>query len=478
MTKRIPGRRDGDGSDGGPDETPTERLLREALNARATLVTVHDLRPAAPPGGRGRMRRLKPVYLATAPLLALAAALAIGVLGFRADMVADRQRNPDPAATLSASPTPTPLPTPEPSPTATATDGASPAAVEETEPPETADPPGAAATTTAAAGPATPYTFRGVRFKVPSGWRVVPPDPESESLCVLSPGAPRSATAADCSPYGAMLTVHDRVPELWPSQYFLLSRDGWGSQPSCPVWGNPNPGDPAKPPMTDTYAVTRDIVAGRAAYKAQWHVTCNAKESFTAQLWGLPRDQVFLSAIGMTPEYQPGLVSILDTLDVSSHPVPPTPSYKNDVSVTVSGLATAQQVSNNGAETTVSVTFKNTGTTDYAKIQPVFVAEDYAGSPGGSVPRTAGTLQREDPSGWTTLPLGEGDGKERASMGEDAAFPLAPGQSRTVKYRMKLTREDGAGVLPVTVSAVRALPGTQEYETVGERSVPVRVVAR
>ena len=77
MTDKLP--RPGGGDDDGPAGTPTERLLREAMNARTSLITAHDLRPAAPP--RTRVRRLRPVYAVTVPLLGLAAAafLASGV---------------------------------------------------------------------------------------------------------------------------------------------------------------------------------------------------------------------------------------------------------------------------------------------------------------------------------------------------------------------------------------------------------------
>ncbi|KQV15448.1 MULTISPECIES: hypothetical protein [unclassified Kitasatospora] len=44
---------------------PTERLLREALAARAGAIGVHDLAPVAPP--RRRLGRLRPVRPAPVP---------------------------------------------------------------------------------------------------------------------------------------------------------------------------------------------------------------------------------------------------------------------------------------------------------------------------------------------------------------------------------------------------------------------------
>ncbi|WP_354644488.1 hypothetical protein [Kitasatospora camelliae] len=105
------------------DETPTERLLREALNARASQVTAQSLKPSAPPSTR--IRRLKPVYAVTVPLFGLAA----GVAGFLTlHSAPDATRKDDgPAATASASPTagiPLPVettPTESPGPTASST---------------------------------------------------------------------------------------------------------------------------------------------------------------------------------------------------------------------------------------------------------------------------------------------------------------------------------------------------------------------
>ncbi|GAA2823977.1 hypothetical protein GCM10010441_55510 [Kitasatospora paracochleata] len=103
------------------DETPTERLLREALNARASLVTAQSLRPAAPP--KTRLRRLKPVYAVAVPLFGLAA----GVLGYFTVHATPTAMKHDsgPAASVSASPTegvqipadPSPSPSASTSPT-------------------------------------------------------------------------------------------------------------------------------------------------------------------------------------------------------------------------------------------------------------------------------------------------------------------------------------------------------------------------
>lgn len=111
-------------------------------------------------------------------------------------------------------------------------------------------------------------------------------------------------------------------------------------------------------------------------------------------------------------------------------------------------------------------------------MHPLLFAEWYAGSPGEVVSITAGSLERLDGTAWKALGLGVGSGMDYATQGKDAAFPLAPGQSRTVKYRMKLTREDGAGVLPVTAQAVLPYDGSGDLTLLGHKSTPVRVVVK
>ncbi|MFB7472839.1 hypothetical protein [Kitasatospora sp. NPDC056184] len=113
---------DGERSSGrGPGpvgESPVERLLREAMAARAARITTQDLRPADPPTGPRSHRR--PAYLVGLPLMGLAAATVIGLLTVPADTLADRDGDA-PAATMSGSPDPTRGPDPA-SPSAQPTD--------------------------------------------------------------------------------------------------------------------------------------------------------------------------------------------------------------------------------------------------------------------------------------------------------------------------------------------------------------------
>ncbi|MFC8448450.1 hypothetical protein [Kitasatospora sp. NPDC057223] len=455
---------------GGSGDSPTERLLRAALGARAEQISGHDLRPAHPPSLR--TRRLRPVYVVAVPLLGLAAATAFALLGPHTSPQAGREKAP-PAATLTAVPSPaaSEAPSPGPSPTGSSTvTEATPQA-----PPE--DVP-ASPTSAPTGNRPVPYDFRGVRFQVPAGWTVVAPDPASTTLCVLSPGAPAAADTAACVPYGVVLAVYNTPDEvehaLWPTMADLSSDLGWSHQPYCPVWGNPHP-----PGAGDAYRAagspveTRDIVAGRAVHKTQWQGSCDGKETFTSQMWGLRTDQVLVAANGLKPGYQAALVSILDTLDLSGRPAPLLEPHRNDVDITVDGLGVGQQVSNDGAAVSFSVTYRNTSQSAYPAVRAVLYAEGYAGV-SGAPPITEGTLERRDGAGWTPLTLGTG---AAPLPGSDLVFRLAPGQSRTVEYRMRLTARDGAGVLPVTARA--QLPSDGQGERVlGEKSIPVRVVVK
>ncbi|MFE6744636.1 hypothetical protein ACFVGM_02150 [Kitasatospora purpeofusca] len=85
-------------------ESPMERLLREALAARATRITAQDLRPADPP--KGPRNRRRPAYLVGLPLMGLAAAMIVGVLTVPGDILADKGDDA-PAATMSDGPAPT-----------------------------------------------------------------------------------------------------------------------------------------------------------------------------------------------------------------------------------------------------------------------------------------------------------------------------------------------------------------------------------
>ncbi|WP_416876328.1 hypothetical protein [Kitasatospora sp. SC0581] len=481
MTDKLPRRTGGDGD--GPAETPTERLLREAMTARASLVTAASLRPAAPP--KNRIRRLRPVYAVTVPL-GLAAAMALGVLTFHGEPVA-QDEVPPPAATLTTSPSPTPEPTGDPSPTAAPTDPGTPTSEAETEVP-LADgvPTTATSAPGTASGPASSSSLRGVKFKVPAGWKAVPVS--ADRVCVLSPGAPTEPqqgwAPARCEPYGVLVVAYNSPDELeggaWPTTDDLVADSGWGHQPNCPIWGRPYFPDNGYSSVGAPVR-TKSTVAGKTIDKTQWNVTCKPGDTFTAQLWGMGLDQVFVVANGLKSDYQSGLTAIVNSLDVSGHKSPSlTASDKGakDIAITVDGgIGAGQKVSTNGTPVTFTVTYRNTGQKTYDKLQPLVYTKEYAGTPPSEmVTMNKGKLERQDGGVWKEIPLAIGGGMDYAMVGQQAQFSLAPGESRTVTYRMALDKLDGPGTMPVSVQAVLPYDGSAPLTSVKELIVPVTVV--
>ncbi|MGW3233761.1 hypothetical protein, partial [Kitasatospora sp. NPDC001095] len=88
-----------------------------------------------------------------------------------------------------------------------------------------------------------------------------------------------------------------------------------------------------------------------------------------------------------------------------------------------------------------------------------------------------GTLERKDASGWKALPaLSQGGGMDYAGTGNDAAFTLAAGESRTVEYRMALDAGNQPGSL--TVEADAPAPHTTSYTDMTKSVVTTKVVDR
>ncbi|MEV7597573.1 hypothetical protein AB0O91_09335 [Kitasatospora sp. NPDC089797] len=470
MTDEFP--RSG-GAGGGPAETATERLLREAMTARTSRITAHDLRPAEPP--KGRVRRLRPVYLTAVPIFALAASAAIGLLALHGDPVARQDVPPPPAASLTAAPSPTADPSPSVAPSADATDG-----TQTGQPLSDATPTTSSPTTGAPTGPGTPYTFRGVRLKVPAGWRVAPADPADVHLCVLSPGAPQDATARDCRPYGVDLAVFDGDSAGWPSVEDLDAQGGWAHQPDCPVWGSPHPPAAGESVRATGPVKSAPTVAGRPAVKSQWQVTCG-QSPFTAQVWALPKDQVFVSAVGLKDDYRSGLASIVDSLDLSGRSAPspsttPTPT-QNDIAVSIDGLASGQQLRVGNAVVTFSVTFRNTSRTAYGQVEPLVYTDRYAGTPTrlGAQPVNDGKLERQTDSGWTAEPMSPDAGMAYATARDEELFALAPGQSRTLTYRLTTGPGSGAGDMPLRAQAVLPYHGG-DLTLLGRQDLSLKLV--
>ncbi|MFJ4096064.1 hypothetical protein ACIPYS_31125 [Kitasatospora sp. NPDC089913] len=166
-------------------ESPMERLLREALAARAARITAQDLRPADPP--KGPRNRRRPAYLVGLPLMGLAAAMIVGVLTVPTDMLADKGDDA-PAATMSDGPVPT-----------RGTDGASPSGVPAPPADDPAHPLGEAAGGTAP-GPSAAVPGAGT----------APPPPGQEGEDPAPPGAGAGASAP--SPGGPVAGAQSARP--------------------------------------------------------------------------------------------------------------------------------------------------------------------------------------------------------------------------------------------------------------------------
>ncbi|MEU2629083.1 hypothetical protein [Kitasatospora sp. NPDC007106] len=142
--------------------------------------------------------------------------------------------------------------------------------------------------------------------------------------------------------------------------------------------------------------------------------------------------------------HQDGLTRILDGLDVGGRGDVLHKGRAGDVKVLI---GEASVTTAGGVRTvTFPVTWTNLTQNAYGRVEPV-LALDEPGlaaptAPAGGQQATA-VLERKDVSTWTALPLSTGTG---GGHGPSAPFALAPGQSRTLTYRLKLTGYQKASV--------------------------------
>ncbi|MGW2397652.1 hypothetical protein ACWCYY_14000 [Kitasatospora sp. NPDC001664] len=429
-------------------ESPTEQLLRAALAARAEQVTAQNLRPAAPP--TRRTRKVRPFHVVTTiAMFGLAAGLAIGLLNTGGHPVA---QDVAPAVTASASPSPSPTPTASPSAELTPSGSASASATETEEPPAT-----------------TTVEFHKVKVEVPAGWSV--DDHDKARLCLLPPGVPPRGPKVGCLPEGVMVTAWEPGEErAWPSEADLDSDSGWNNQPVCFAQGS------SRAVQAHTVGtVERSLVklGGRYANAVRWQALCDDGKRFTAQGWSFHREQVLVNANGLPEEYQADLEAIVAGLDLTGRK---DPGHGTDVKVTFGVSSTARE----GDKTVVTfpVTWTNVSSTTYASVEPVVAGREGADPTDAAAvaKQPTGTLERQDGTRWKQLPmLRIGGGMDYATTGQDAAFPLAPGKSRTVTYRMKLTNTEpgmamrmaGAAYLPTAGGEFKSVGNAGEWPMVG-----------
>jgi hypothetical protein len=415
-------------SDGSGDG-PLELLLREALAARADQVGAHDLRPAEPPSRR--VRRLRPVHAAVLPL-GLAAAVTIGLVGFGSSTVADRTK-PAPAASIpaghSAAPTPSPSPSGSPAPSPSTSTSAGPDAA--TDSPSATASGESSATATSSAGDApvsapvslgAVQSFRGVKFRLPSGWSVVYGAPGNSTACLAAPDPDVTAGLGGCGPNGIALTVFTTSDEaaqaVDPTLSELDSQDGWAHQPYCYDPEHPHNGTAS----LDSYDKTAVTLPAGQAELATWQLQCADGGHFTVRRWGFSQQQVMASVQGLDPKYENVLQAVLGSLDLGSQPQP----FPGGTLITTSGLGRGSQpVPDDNTKVPFSVTFTNTsaGNPDFAAVVPEVDVTDIG----------AGTLEEQlDDGSWISLGVSYSTGPKP----NVPAFALARGASKTVNYRI------------------------------------------
>ncbi|MBV2152942.1 hypothetical protein [Kitasatospora sp. SUK 42] len=154
-------------------------------------------------------------------------------------------------------------------------------------------------------------------------------------------------------------------------------------------------------------------------------------------------------------------------------PAPAKPATKADakpvtegggIAITFDGLNEGRQIQV-GDQVSFSVTWKNNDATGTRSVAPVVATQQYEGAPcQQALAMAQGTLERKDASGWKAMPsLSQGGGMDYAGTGDDAAFTLAAGESRTVEYRMLLDAGNQPGRLAVEADAV--LPASLKVMT-------------
>ncbi|MER7584454.1 hypothetical protein [Kitasatospora sp. NPDC097691] len=125
------------------------------------------------------------------------------------------------------------------------------------------------------------------------------------------------------------------------------------------------------------------------------------------------------------------------------------------LAITFNGLGEGRQIQV-GDQVSFSVTWKNDDASGSRAVAPVVATQEFEGAQcQRGLAMAQGRLERKDASGWKALPsLSQGGGMDYAGTGDDAAFTLAAGESRTVEYRMVLDAGNQPGRLAVEADAV------------------------
>ncbi|MEU1287817.1 hypothetical protein [Kitasatospora sp. NPDC005856] len=153
----------------------------------------------------------------------------------------------------------------------------------------------------------------------------------------------------------------------------------------------------------------------------------------------------------------------------------PAPAKPGGIGITFNGLRENQKIQV-GEKVSFSVTWRNNDASGSRAVAPVVATQQYEGAPCQVMLSMAkGTLERKDASGWKALPsLSQGGGMDYAGTGDDAAFTLAAGESRTVEYRMSLAVDNRPGSLAVEADA--PTPHSRSYLNMPKSVVTAKVV--
>ncbi|MFD5437306.1 hypothetical protein ACFWJ4_34795 [Kitasatospora sp. NPDC127067] len=155
-----------------------------------------------------------------------------------------------------------------------------------------------------------------------------------------------------------------------------------------------------------------------------------------------------------------------DVKAAAKAPAKPAPAKPGGIGITFNGLREGQKIQV-GDKVSFSVTWKNNDASGTRAVAPVVATQQYEGAQCRQMLSMArGTLERKDATGWKAMPsLSQGGDMDYAGTGNDAAFTLAAGESRTVEYRMVLDAGNQPGRLFVEADAVT--PSTYKVLTKG-----------
>ncbi|MCC9309405.1 hypothetical protein LN042_20355 [Kitasatospora sp. RB6PN24] len=137
------------------------------------------------------------------------------------------------------------------------------------------------------------------------------------------------------------------------------------------------------------------------------------------------------------------------------------------VAVQFDGLPEGGKLTAGGDQVDFSVTFTNVSGHRLDGVAPVTTAQPFGGARCRMIASALeGTMQRKDGNGWTDTPIAEGTGMDYALSGNGAAFPLAPNESRTVQYRIKLGADNGPA--PLVLDAEAFVPSNTSFVRLGK----------